>query len=365
MLDTFMKRSGITSVAINYFNNIDSNKVHIDFMVLPSSESSMIDYVQCRGSKVYIMPSITLRGFGKFRAFIKEFFAVNQYDVVHSHFNQVDGIIFPIAKKAGVKHCISHSHNTRYSNSKLKSIRNWVMCLPLKSNSDTWAACSKLAGEFLYGKSFCSSSKSLIINNAIETEKFRFNPEVRTKKRKELGFNDNQFVLGNVGSLNKQKNQAFLLRIFADLIHNNKNKQFILLIVSDGPLKNELQKLSEELAIVDKVIFLGRREDVDELFQAMDLFILPSLYEGLPVVGIEAQASGLACLFSNTITKEVDICNTDFLDITNGTKEWVDMIEKLGGYQRKDEINAIQHKGFDIKMEAEKLTNYYIKKVIG
>ena len=363
ILDTFMKRSGITSVAINYYDNIDRNKVHIDFMVLPSSEHSMIEYVQRKGSDVFVMPNITALGICRYVSYIKSFFKTHNYDIVHSHFNQVDSIVFPIAKNSGVKHCISHSHNTRYSNSKIKSIRNWIMCLPLKKQADTWAACSVLAGTFLYGNDFNVSPKALLINNAIKVEKYRFNPEIRKKKRDELGLKDNQIVLGNVGSLNPQKNQVFLLQIFADLLKLDDGKDYILLIVSDGPLKNKLIEESKRLEIADRVKFLGRRDDVNQLFQAMDVFLLPSLYEGLPVVGIEAQASGLPCLFSNTITKEVEICNTTFWAINRGTSDWVNAIKRSLDNKREDPRMAFLEKGFDINKEAERLAMYYLKQL--
>ena len=363
ILDSFIKRSGITSVAINYFNYIDNNKVHIDFMVLPNSEQSMIEYVQKKGSDVFIMPNITFFGIGRFVSYIKYFFKTNKYDIVHSHFNQVDSIIFPIAKKNGVKHCISHSHNTRYSNTKIKSIRNWIMCLPLKKQADTWAACSTMAGTFLYGNDFKVSSKALLINNAVELEKYRFNPEIRKKKRVELGLKDNQIVLGNVGSLNHQKNQVFLLQVFADLLKFEVREDYILLIVSDGPLKKKLTEETERLGIADKVKFLGRRDDVNQLFQAMDIFLLPSLYEGLPVVGIEAQASGLPCLFSNTITKEVEICNTTFLAINRGTSDWVNAIKRSLDNKREDPRKAFLEKGFDINKEADNLAMFYLKQL--
>jgi glycosyltransferase involved in cell wall biosynthesis len=359
VLSSFIKRSGITSVALNYYNNIDSDIVHIDFMVLPSSERSMIEYVQSKGSKVFIMPRLTGMGVWRYCKFMKDFFRDNRYDIVHSHFNQVDSIIFPIAKNHGVKHCISHSHNTRYSNSRIKSVRNWLMCLPIKKYADTWAACSTLAGEFLYGREFRKSPKALLINNAIETNRYRFNPIIREEKKRQLGIAEDQIVLGNVGSLNPQKNQVFLLHVFADLVKQDIENKYLLIIISDGLLKNMLVEQAEKLAISDKVLFLGRRDDVNQLFQVMDVFLLPSLYEGLPVVGVEAQASGLPCLFSDTITREVEICNSFFLDINNGTQVWVDSIMKVIDFDRKDESKAFREKGFDIKKEASRLTYFY------
>ena len=358
VVDTLKQRFGVTAVAMNYYRNIDRSKVKIDFLCYPDSEQNIFDEIKKLGGDVYFMPYLSITHFFSFMKFVKEFFSSHSYDIVHSHFNQLDAIIFPIAKKRGVKWCISHSHNTKYSDYKLRAFRNWLMCLPLKSLADTWGACSVKAGQFLYGSSFGSSPKSMVINNAINCEKYAYNANVRDEMRKSLGI-EQQILLGNVGSLKLQKNQEFLIYLMAKLTKEYPNK-YKLAIVGDGDLKSHLTQLTSQLGISEEVMFLGQRSDVEKLLQAFDIFLLPSLYEGLPVIGIEAQASGVCCLFSDTITQDVNICNTKFLSIKNTIDLWINNIEKINTSQRKDVSHEIAEKGFDIKEEAKKLTNYYL-----
>ena len=360
ILDSLKQRFGVTAVAMNYFRNIDTNRVQIDFLVLEDSEKAIVDEITQAGSNVYFMPRLSLKNIKEFIDFYNTFFKIhNDYKIVHSHFNQIDSIVFPIAKKHGVKHCISHSHNTKYSDYRIRAIRNWAMCIPLKYLADTWAACGIKAGEFLYGKNFMKSKKHLVINNAIDTEKFKYCVGTRKKIRQEYGIT-NEFIIGNVGSLKIQKNQQYLINVFSDLKKKHLSDwHYKLMIVGDGDLKDELHKLAIDLGVADDTIFTGSKSNVNELLQAMDVFVLPSLYEGLPVIGIEAQASGIPCLFSDTITTEVNICNTRFFKLNENKKEWILGIEEAEKFVREDSSELIRTKGFCINDEAEMLTNYY------
>lgn len=358
LLDSLKQRFGVTAVAMNYFRNIDPTKVQIDVVCFSDSEEAIVNEIIAKGSKVFFMPKLEMRSIFDFKDFYVKLFTENSYDVVHSHFNQIDAIVFPIAKKYGVKHCISHSHNTKFSDYKLRAIRNWAMCLPLKRLADTWAACSVLAGEFLYGKKFSRSPKSLVINNAIDCDKFAYNKDVREQLRAELGVKD-EVLLGNVGSLKIQKNHTFLLDIFHHLLNKDRKHIYKLLIVGDGPLSEELKSKCIQLGIDRHVIWTGARKDVHRLLQAMDIFLLPSLYEGLPVIGIEAQASGVPCLFSDTITKEVDVCNVTFLPINGNLDLWSNSISNLVSFKRIDVSAIVSEKKYDIRREGERMIEYY------
>lgn len=357
--DSLKQRFGVTSVIMNYFRNINHDKVQIDFLVFSDSEKEIVNEIRTAGSKVYFMPKLGMKNVKEFLDYYEKFFNTHRYyKIVHSHFNQIDSLVFPIAKKYGVKYCISHSHNTKYSDYKLRAMRNWVMCIPLKKDSDVWAACGVKAGEFLYGKDFMKSSTHLVIHNAVDIDKYRYNVEVRTQKRKELDLSD-EFVIGNVGSFKPQKNQQFLINVFNELLNEVPQKaHYRLMLVGEGALRTELEKKVNELGIKSYVLFTGSRDDVDELLQAMDVYALPSLYEGLPVTGIEAQAAGLPCIFSDTITKEVKICNTKYLSLDD-EYAWAREILKLQYFERKDTSDIVHKRGYDIKMEAKKLEDYY------
>ena len=359
VLDTLKQRSGVTAVAMNYFRNIGKEKVHIDFLVLEDCEDDIVNEIKDTGSDVYFMPKLGLFNISKISKFYNDFFREhNDYKIVHSHFNQLDFIIFHYAKKNGVKYCISHSHSTKYSDYKLRAIRNWAMTLPIKYKADIWAACGIEAGKFLYGKDFLDSPKHLIINNAIDVNKFKFDPNIRELKRKQLGLN-NKYVIGNVGSFKKTKNQKYILELFSELRYTDEGNKYHLLLVGDGELKEELTNLAITLNINEDVTFLGSRNDVNELLQAMDVFLLPSLYEGLPVIGIEAQASGLPCIFSDNVTNEVDVCNSVFLPLLDDKDKWVKKIKESENKDRKDTTDKIIENGFCIEVESDKLSQFY------
>lgn len=360
VLDSLRQRSGITAVAMNYFRAMDKTKVHIDFLVLEDSEKTLVDEIRNSGSNVYFMPSLSIRRIYRFWVYINKFFEEHRgYVAVHSHFYQIDALIYPAAKRNGIKNCISHSHNTEYSDYKIKAIRNKVMSLPIKYEATVWGACGIKAGRFLYGKKFLDSPKHLIINNAVDTQEFLYNPSIRREVREKLNLG-NEILLGTIGRMMPQKNQGFLIKVFADLLKQDADRTYKLMVVGDGDLRPEIIKSARESGVSDKIIFMGQRNDVNRLLQAMDLFLLPSLYEGLPVVGIEAQASGLPCIFSSTITKEIDICNSIFLDIDKGTKPWVDAIKSKAGFTRHDTSEIIVKNNFDIGKEADKLCWLYI-----
>lgn len=363
VVDSLKQRFGVTSVVMNYYRNINKADVHIDFLCLPDSELEIVNEIKDSKGRVFFMPKLGAFNLFAFRKFMKNFFNDNSYDIVHSHFNQIDSIVFPIAKSKGVRHCVSHSHNTKYSDYFFRSIRNWFLCIPLRYVADTWAACSFLAGEFLYGKSYRNSPKKLLINNAISCEKFAYNVKTRNIVRDQLKMS-NEILIGNVGSLKIQKNQIFLLKLFSFLVSYDKMHNYKLLIVGDGPLKESLKNKAEELGVEKSVIWAGQRKDVNSLLQAIDIFILPSLYEGLPVIGIEAQASGLPCVFSDSITKEVDICNVSFLSLDANIEEWAETVKNLVGFKRIDVSETIKNKGFDIRKECDKLSNIYKKMIM-
>lgn len=221
-------------------------------------------------------------------------------------------------------------------------------------------ACGDDAGIYLYGKKNYQKGKVIVLNNAIDVQKFKFSNEIREKKRRELGINE-QLLVGHVGRFLEQKNHKFLVDVMQQTIKTSTNIKFLL--IGNGELKEEIEKKCVDLGIRDYVIFLQNRDDVNELMQAMDIFVLPSLYEGLPVVGIEAQATGLKCLFSDTITEKVKVLDTcTFLPINNKncTLLWNEEIENFIPLKREDCAEEIRKHGYDIKTEALKLEKIYL-----
>ena len=203
--------------------------------------------------------------------------------------------------------------------------------------------------------------KIQIIPNAIDVEKFRYSKEKANKIKKELSINEDIYVFGHIGTFTYPKNHNFIIQQYSELCKKRKN--CILLLVGEGPLKKQIENKVRALDIEDRVIFLGQRSDANRLYQAFDIFLLPSLYEGLPVVGVEAQASGLLCILSSAMTKETKVLNsTKFISLDNSSNEWANiLLDSYKNYIRKDTTNEISNNGFNIKEEVMKLENEYIK----
>lgn len=363
--DSLKQRYGVTSVIMNYMSHFDFSKIQVDLLAFSDSEEAVIDRAKSFGAEVFFMPRLSLTNIIEFKSFINKFFIYNKYDIVHSHFNQIDSIVFPIARKNGVMKCISHSHSTKLSTNRIKAIRNRIMCFNIYDNADVCAACSIVAGEVLFGKRYKDSNKKYLVNNAIECAKFAYKPDVRQRVRNYFGFN-NEVVIGHVGSLKTEKNHKFLINFFAKLIDSSPQSDFKLMIVGDGELRGKLENQVKELGIEKKVIFTGLRKDVNELLQAMDIFVLPSLFEGLPVIGIEAQTSGLPCFLSSVITKEVDIQNVKFLDLNE--QLWIDAVlecSRANITKRVSNEVLIRNRGYDINVEAKALIEFYESLAIG
>ena len=220
-------------------------------------------------------------------------------------------------------------------------------------------ACSRLAGEWMYGRKMMDIGKVKIVNNAIDLKKYEFNPRKREILRKELGLND-EFVIGHVGRFMFQKNHEFLIDVFAEAC--KKKPHMVLLLIGDGPLRSAMEEKVRKLGLTDHVKFLGLRNDVQDLYNVMDIFVLPSHYEGLPVVGVEAQANGLPCLFSTKVTKETHLTHlAQFLDLATGTSKWAERIVSMK-YERNEEIGEeLKQAGFEINKEARNLMSFYTK----
>ncbi len=359
--DTLKQRFGVTSVIMNYLEQFRQTDIHIDLLVYPDSEPEMIQRAKELGAQVFFMPKLSIKNLLKYLKFIKNFFQTHPYDIVHSHFNQVDMLIFPVARKHGVKICISHSHNTKLSDNCLKAVRNRLLCWNIAGNGDILAACSEKAGLALYGNSFTKSNKKLLIHNGVNINKFSFNPLYRDEIRQAFGITPDDILLGHIGSFKIQKNQTYLIQIFSQLCHISS--RYKLLLVGDGETRTEVQSQANRAGISDKVIFAGVRTDIPKILSAIDLFLLPSLYEGLPVIGIEAQAAGLECLFADTITREVNLTNVKFLALDPDPQNWVNAIIKSEVRHHAEYAQQLIERGYSIEQESQKLKELYQKLV--
>lgn len=351
------RSSGVMSVIMNYYRNIDRDKVQFDFIYFTRSDDTYKEEIKSYGGNTYLVPKPSLKPV--FKAELLKTITSSKYIALHNHVVFLTSYLAPIAKKNDIKNVITHCHATMYSDKMINSIRNQLLCLGFKKHATHYFACSEAAGRFLYGKESMDAGKVVVINNAIDYEKFRFNEAIRNRVRCELGMK-NHFVVGHVGQFRKNKNHTFLIKIFAAL--KEKGRHAKLILVGKGPLFEQIKREIKKLNINSDVLLLGKRNDVHELLQGMDIFVLPSFFEGLSVAGVEAQAAGLPCVISDTVTNEVNISDlVVFKSLNDSPVSWADAITEVGvNTSRHDTKNKFLNAGYNIKFQSQKLQEFYL-----
>ena len=348
---------GVESVIMNYYRHLDHSKVQIDFICDEDSTRIPYDEIKKLGGRVFLVPKY--QNLPKYLKALEKLFKENQYRIVHSNINTLS--VFPLyaAKKAGVPIRISHSHSTSNPKEWKRNLIKNILRPFSKRYATDYFACSELAGRYLFGNKAFDHGKVKIIHNAIDIEKFKFDEVTRKKLRKGFGIKDSTIVIGHVGRFVQQKNHTFLVDVFNE--YYKKNPDSKLLLVGSGPLEDEIKKKVERLGLKDSVLFLGQRDDINKLYSVMDVFCLPSLYEGLPVVGVEAQAAGLLCELSNDMTKEIKVLNTTrLMSLEKTPEEWAKTIlEDYSKLKRYNTTEEITKNNFSIKKEAPKLEDKY------
>lgn len=349
---------GVEAVTINYYRNIDKNKVQLDFICDEDSTNIPYEEIERMGGKVIIIPSYS-KPF-KYHKELKRVLKEGNYKIIHSNINTLSVFSLFAAKCAGVPVRIAHSHSTTNKKEKKKNLMKQILRPFSKVFATDYMCCSELAGRWLFGNKEYDKGNVYLLNNAIDLDKFKYNESLRKKKRKELGIKDDALVIGHIGRFVAQKNHDYLIDIFNEI--HKKNNNSILLLAGQGPLMEDIKNKVKELNLDDNVKFLGQRNDANELYQAFDVFLLPSLYEGLPVVGVEAQAAGLLCYLSDDMTKETKVLDiTKFMSLNNTPEEWANnILDDVKKYKRIDTSKEMTAKNFNIKEEAKKLEEYYL-----
>lgn len=348
---------GVEAVIMNYYRNIDKSKIQFD--VICDSDSTNIPYeeIEALGGKVILVPPYqkALQYHKELKRVLKE----GKYKIVHSHISTMSLFSLFAAKCANVPIRICHSHSTTNKKEKKKNMMKQALKPFSKVFANTYFCCSELAGRWLFGNKEYDKGNVFLLNNAIELEAFKYNKDVRKEKRKELGIKDDQIVIGHLGRFVAQKNHTFLIDIFNEI--HKKEEKAILVLAGQGPLMDEIKEKVQHLELTDYVKFLGQRSDANELYQAFDVFLLPSLYEGLPVVGVEAQASGLLCFLSEDMTRETKaLASTTFISLQTPPEKWAESIlTSLKDFKRVDTTEEMSASGYNIKTEAKKLVNKY------
>ncbi len=348
---------GVEAVIMNYYKNIDKSKIQFD--IICDSDSTNIPYkeIESLGGKVILIPPYqkAIQYHKELKKVLKE----GNYKIVHSHISTMSLFSLFAAKCAGVPIRICHSHSTTNKKEKKKNIMKQVLRPFSKVFANTYFCCSELAGRWLFGNKVYDKGNVFLLNNAIDLDSFKYNEKIRKNKRKELGIKDDTIVIGHLGRFVTQKNHTFLIDIFNEI--HKKEENTLLVLAGQGPLMDEIKEKVKKLGLDNYVKFLGQRNDANELYQAFDVFLLPSLYEGLPVVGVEAQAAGLLCVLSDDMTKETKaIASTIFMSLECPAIVWAEKIlTALDSYERKDTTEEMSTNGYDIKKEAQKLVKKY------
>ena len=354
---------GVESCIMNYYCNIDREKVSFSFLVERTSKIIDREKIESLGGEVIIIPS-----YKKPRKYIKELtkiFRDNHFDIVHSNMNALSVFTLKAAKNAGVKIRIAHSHSTSNSKEIVRNIAKNVLRKFSTKYATHYLACSEKAGRWLFGDKLFDEGKVLVINNAVFIDKFKFDSDLRNKMREAFNI-QNQFVVGHVGRFMKQKNHSFLIDVFYEI--QKRRPESVLALLGDGPEYEKIKEKVVEYGIEDKVLFLGVHKHAFRYYQMMDCFVLPSLYEGLPVVGIEAQMNGLDCYFSDQITEEVKINkNVEFLPLKSSNQHWAEIILQKSSVcdsleKKRERLEFIQNfigSKYDIENEAKNLLSFY------
>lgn len=348
---------GVEAVVMNYYRHIDKNKIQFDFICDEDSTDIPYEEIKKLGGKVILIPPY--QKVFKYHKELKKVLKEGHYKIVHSHINTLSVFSLWAAKSAGVPVRIAHSHSTTNKKEKKKNLLKQVLRPFSKIFATDYMCCSELAGRWLFGNKEYEKENVYLLNNAIDLEKFKYDEKIRKQKRKELEIEEDALVIGHVGRFVEQKNHRFLIDIFSELHKQQPNST--LLLIGQGPLMEEMKEKVKKLNIEKAVKFLGQRNDTNELYQAMDVFLLPSLYEGLGMVVIEAQCSGLPCVASTEVPKIAKVTqNVQFIALNEKSDKWASKI--IDGYKtinRIYEIKEIQKFGYEAKKEVKKLQQKY------
>lgn len=351
---THMERGGLESMLMNYYRHIDRTRVQFDFLVHRQERAAFDDEIESLGGKIYRLPRLVPWSRRYLNALNHFFDEHPEYKIVHVHQDCLSSVILKTAAQHHVPVRIAHSHNANQDRNLKYPIKLWYR-RSIPKYATSLFACGKEAGDWMFG-----GASYQIINNAIDAAAYTYTPAKRAEARQALGLAD-ELTVGHVGRFNPQKNHPFLLEIFAALL--KKEPDAILLLVGGGENMPKIQDKARALGISEHVRFLGVRSDVAELMQAMDVFVFPSLYEGLPVTMVEAQAAGLPCLISDKVPPECILTEglVDVLPLSESPETWAEKILEKRELPRTDRRAEIAAHGFDITTEAAKLEKFYLE----
>lgn len=348
---------GAESRVMDLYRNMDRSRVQFDFAVHGQRDGYFDEEIQKLGGRIYHFPKFVGTNWIAYREAWRDFFASHPgYACVHGHMTSTASLYLPEAKRAGVPLTIAHARSAGVD----AGPKGWLTRMlrrPLWKRADLCLAASKEAGLAVFGQKAVAAGRVIVAPNAIRAEIYDYRPEVRERMRDRLGLSD-AFVAGHVGRFHPCKNHPFLLEVFAKLCELRPESRLMLL--GEGGGMEAARAQAERLGISDKVLFLGNRGDVWDYYQAMDLFLFPSLYEGLPGTVLEAQTSGLPCLVSDSVTREVGITDlVAFFSLREPAEEWAKKAIAISGAKRESRLEQVRASGFDAACQAQRMQRLY------
>lgn len=355
---TNMDRGGLETMLMNYYRHVDRESVQFDFLTHRADQAAYDDEIKALGGRIYHLPRLIpwSRSYGKA---LNRFFAQHpEYQIVHVHQDCLSSVILQEAKKCGVPVRIAHSHNADQDKNLKYPIKLFYMRSIPRYATDLMA-CSQKAGEWMF-----RGAPFTVLHNAIDAAAYSFDVSKREDVRRRLKIPEEALVLGHVGRFMPQKNHEFLLDIFSAAARKEANAR--LLLIGDGDLRAKIEAKAQQLGLSDRVIFTGVRADVPDLLQAMDLFVLPSLYEGLGIAAVEAQASGLPCVISDRVPNECMVTRglVTEMCLSDTPEQWAEHILSRRNAERTDRYEEVSASGYDIVDSAKRLEQFYLKKKV-
>ncbi len=355
-----MECGGIENFIMNLYRNIDRTKIQFDFLLHGNGKNYYEEEIKKYGGKIYRIPFA--KNYKNYYKQATDFFVENRgiYNTIHIHcIYAMSYFDAKIAKRNKIENIIIHSHTSNEEMLKRKMI-HLLLKNKLSAIATRRIACSENAAKWMFPYKVVRNKHYEVIKNAIDLDKYKFNIETREKMRKELNIQD-KLVIGHIGRLSKVKNHDFLLEILKEI--SNKKEEVRLLLVGDGECKEEIIEKAKKIQVIDKIIFLGNINNVNEILQAMDFFVFPSIHEGFPLSVIEAQATGLPCFVSDVVTKNIAVTDlVTFISLKNEPKEWSRKILSYEKNERLDRVDFIKNKKYDISDLVEQIEKIYMNK---
>lgn len=361
-----MDRGGIETMIMNLYRHIDREKVQFDFLAHYGREAAYNEEIRELEGRIYEMPALRdekriyyWRLFSYIKALNRLFKEHPEYQVLHGHMTNTAVIYMPIAKKYGVTCRISHSHNTRAKSGLLGAVTN-LLQKPIYRCATDFFACSEGAKHWFYPEKLIRSGKIQVLANAVDAQRYRFDPQQRERIRKDLHL-EGKLVVICVARFRPEKNQAFLLDVLREM--RKVRDDVVFVFAGEGPCEEEVKNRAKEACLVEYTRFLGMRTDIPDVLSASDAFVLPSLWEGLPVTVIEAQANGLHCVVTEGLTEEMNALGmVEYVPLQKGPGVWADALFQAAAHLRRDTYEEMKDSGYDINTTAPWLQEFYLKR---